>query len=345
MPRPTVKSIATLLGVFLLIWLSIRYLLPIALPFLLGVTLSLAAEPVVQFLQKRLPRSVASGIGVSLTLVFLSCIIVMLTSLLVRELSLLAGALPDLEETAVEGLSSLEVFLLDLTARTPDGIRPLLSGAVTELFSDGTAVVDRLVQRLPGMASSVLGHIPGSALTVGTGILSAFMLSVRLPKIRQWLHLHPVSVWLGQYLPALSSIRAALGGWIKAQLKLSALSFLIVLTGMLLLGIAYAPMWAFFTALVDAVPILGTGAVLIPWSLVSFLQGNHILAIGLLGTYAVAFLARTALEPRLVGKQLGIDPLMTLVALYAGYRIWGFAGMLLAPLLCVTATELIKKQA
>ena len=93
-------------------------------------------------------------------------------------------------------------------------------------------------------------------------------------------------------------------------------------------------------ALVDAAPLLGTGTILIPWSVVSLQQGSHIRAVGLLGIYAVAALTRSALEPRFVGKQLGIDPLLTLIALYAGYRIWGISGMILSPLIAVTAVQL-----
>ena len=69
------------------------------------------------------------------------------------------------------------------------------------------------------------------------------------------------------------------------------------------------------------------------WSIFSFLQGDTLPAFGLLGLYAAAALTRTVLEPRLVGRQLGIDPLVTLLALYAGYRFWGILGMILAPLL------------
>ena len=125
---------------------------------------------------------------------------------------------------------------------------------------------------------------------------------------------------------------------------MSALCFLIVLCGFLLLNVPYAPVWALFTAVVDAIPVLGTGTVLLPWSLVCFLQGDHPMAIGLLGIYAVAFLARSILEPRLVGDQLGLDPLMALAALYVGYKVWGFVGMLLSPMLCVTAMELIQEK-
>ena len=307
--------------------------------------MAFAAEPSVKILSGRLPRAAAAGIGVCITLVLIGSIFFLVMALLVKELGILASALPNLEDTATQGLSSLEGFLLKLTHRTPDGVQPLLSQAVTGLFSDGTAVMDRLTQWVPGAASKVLGHIPGSAVTLGTGILSAFMVSARLPKLKGWFRDLSHAAHLQRWLPILTRVRHALGGYLKAQLKLSALSFLIVLLGYMLLRVSYAPLWALFTALVDAIPILGTGTILIPWSLVCLLQGEHVRAIGFLGIYAVAFLARTILEPRLVGDQLGLDPLMTLVALYTGYRIWGLGGMLLSPLLCVTAMELINAKA
>ena len=107
----------------------------------------------------------------------------------------------------------------------------------------------------------------------------------------------------------------------------------------MLLRVQNALLWAFLTALVDAVPLLGTGTILIPWALFSLLQGKNWLGLGLLGLYAIAALTRSAMEPRLVGRQLGLDPLLTLIALYGGYRFWGFGGMLAAPLICVVVKE------
>lgn len=346
MPRPNIKNIAALAGVFLLVWLGLKYLLPLLLPFLLGLALALASEPLVFFLHTRLhiPRTPAAGIGVSVGLTLLSATVVLLAALVVREVSILANALPDLEQTASLSLDAMEGFLLDLANHTPDGIRPLLNQAVSNTFSSGTAILDRAAARLPALASSVFSRVPGSALTIGTGILSAFMVSARLPALKTRIKSLPLTQRLRSYLPALQKMRSALWGWLKAQLKLSGLSFLIVAAGLLILGVSYAPLWALLIALVDAIPVLGTGTVLIPWSAVYLIQGQHIRAIGLLGIYVVAFLSRSILEPRLVGRQLGLDPLMTLVALYVGYRIWGFAGMLLSPLLCVAATELANIQ-
>ena len=142
------------------------------------------------------------------------------------------------------------------------------------------------------------------------------------------------------YLDSLKSLKNALFGWLKAQVKLSGVTFGLLTAGLLLLRIPYAPLWAFLVALLDAFPILGTGAVLVPWSLISFLQGDNLQAFGLLGVYALVTITRTVLEPRLVGAQLGLDPLVTLVCFYVGFRLWGILGMILAPMLAVTAVQL-----
>ena len=137
-------------------------------------------------------------------------------------------------------------------------------------------------------------------------------------------------------------LKKALGGWLKAQVKLSGVIFLIVTVGFFLLRIHRAMFWAVIVALVDAVPMLGTGTVLIPWCLVCFAQGENVRAMGLLGLYVTAMLTRSALEPKLVGRQLGMNPLLTLLALYAGYRLWGVGGMILAPVLAVVTCQLIR---
>ena len=329
------KNGMTLALAFLGAWLGGKYLLPLAMPFLLGAGIALMAEPAVKFLAKKLPRGAAAGIGVTGTLLLLTCGVFLAGARVVKELGLLANALPDLSQTARTGLRSMENFLLDLAEETPAGVQPLLEKTVTGAFRDSSAVVERVTAKLPGMASRVLSWLPGSALTLGTGILSAFMVSARMPRLKRWFRRGA----LEKILPVAKRIKTALGGWLKAQLKLAFLCFGVVCGGFLLLRIPYAPIWAALTALVDAIPVLGTGAVLIPWSLVCLLQGQRVRALGLATIYVIALISRSALEPRLVGKQLGLDPLITLAALYTGFRIWGIPGMILSPMLCVAVTE------
>ncbi len=344
MPRPAIKNIAALVVTFILAWMSFRWLLPLVLPFLLGILLALTAEPAVGFLCRRLklPRALGTGIGVAATLALLAAVLVLLTAALLRELAALAGAVPNLEQTVSQGLASLENFLSGLALRMPQGVQPILLQLVSSVFSGGNALVDKLAARLPGMATALFSHVPGSALTIGTGILSGFMVSARLPRIKQ--RLGALKARFQKYLPMLRQVKHSLLGWLKAQLTLSGLSFCIVGLGLLILGVPYAPLWALLIALVDAIPILGTGTILLPWTLIELIQGNRALALGLGGIYVAALLSRSVLEPRLLGKHLGIDPLMTLIALYIGYQLWGFGGMLLAPMLCAAATELTQFQ-
>ena len=168
------------------------------------------------------------------------------------------------------------------------------------------------------------------------------MISAKLPQLRGFFHDKFPESRLRPVLEVLSRLKNALGGWLKAQAKLCGVTFLVTAGGLLLLKVEHGVFWALTIALVDAVPILGAGTALIPWSLVAFLQGDRMLAFGLLGTYAAVAVVRSVLEPRLVGQQLGLDPLVTLAALYAGYRLWGFVGMILAPMLAVMVTQIVK---
>lgn len=327
----------------LAVWAGLRYLLPLLLPFLLGALLALAAEPGVRLLRSKakLPQGAAALFSVTATLVLLSCILLLLGSVAVRQLGRLSASLPKIAQTAMDGLDSLEGFLLSLARRSPSTVRDTLTGSVTSLFHSGDTL-NRMAGQLPDLITSLVSKVSSSALSVGTGILSAFMICIRLPKIRQWCKESPLLQPLRSFLPSVKRLKIALGGWLKAQLKLSAISFLIVCLGLILLRIPYAPVWALVTALVDAVPVLGTGTVLLPWALVCLIQKQSLRAIGLLLTYGAAMLSRSVLEPRLVGKQLGLDPLVTLLCLYVGFQLWGIVGMLLSPLAAMTVKELSK---
>lgn len=318
-----------------------RWVVPVALPFLVGLLVALAAEPLVRLLGRKLPRGAAAGIGVSCTLVGVLTVLVFVTALLLRQLGNLTDRIPALVDSAKAGLTSLQTTLLHLAEGAPEAVRPTLQRTVDRAFQSSGAVVEGFLQRLPDAISAVLSYLTGSAVAVGTGCLAAFMLSARLPKLRASLEAPSRESLVGRVLPKLKRLRLALWGWLKAQVTLSGVSFLILLAGLLLLRIPFAPLWAAFIALVDAVPLLGTGTVLVPWAVVSLLQGETVQAVGLLVIYGLTFLSRSTLEPKLVGKQLGLDPLLTLVSLYAGYRLWGIGGMLLSPLLCVVVKESI----
>lgn len=315
-----------------------KYILPLIFPFLLGFLLAYMAEPGVKRLSKRMRRGLAAGIGVSFSLIIISFLLAFFGGLLVRQLGKMTGILPDLEAAAQDSSRTLEQFLLDLAGKAPRGLRNLLRRGVLALFGNGNLLLEQGVAYLPRVVTGVLSHLPGGFVTLGTGVLSAYLISARMPKLASLL---PRS-WTQKVLPVLRNIKNAVMGWLVAQAKLAGLTFLVCLSGLLILRVPYGAVWAAVIALVDAVPLLGSGLVLVPWSVVSFLSGRPVEGIGLLITFTAAFLTRTALEPKLVGKQMGLDPLLTLVALYLGFQLGGIWGLIFAPILAVTAMELTK---
>lgn len=329
-------------AVLLALFLALRFALPIILPFLLGYGVSFTADPLVRFLSQkaRFPRPLAAFVSISIALLITGLSVVISCALLIRALGDLSGVMPDLESTALSGLHTLEGWLLKLTACAPESIQPVLSSSVERLFSGSSAIVDQLTGTALNFASSLFKTLPSSALSLGTWVLSSYMISARLPQIHAFFRNKLPPVWYQKYLPALHSLKKALIGWLIAQLKLSGITFCLLLAGFLILGISHSVIWALVVCLVDVLPVLGTGTVLVPWAFLCLLQGQQLQAVGLLSIYCVVSLSRSVLEPRLVGKQLGLDPLVTLLALYAGFRLWGILGMLAAPLLAVTATQL-----
>lgn len=325
------RRTAVLIAGTVLAWLGLKFLLPVALPFLLGGLLAVAAEPAVSFCTARLkmPRPVASVLGVGLSLLILMGILLLLGGLAVRQLGAVAQELPDVDEA----LQMAKNALLSVAEKAPVRIRTLAERTVHETLDDGTALLSGAAERLPGAVSTLLSGVADSALRIGTGILAAFLISLRLPRLRTLVREKLPRSWQETYLPALRRFRSCIWNWAKAQGKLALVTWGIVTVGFWVLGVGKAPFWALLVAILDAVPVLGTGTVLIPWAAISLLQGNSLRAIGLACLWGVAAITRTVLEPRVVGRHLGLDPLLTLVAMYAGFCFWGIGGMLLTPVL------------
>jgi len=336
------KGIFVFLGL-LFLWLGSRYLLPLILPFALGGLLALVAEPLVAFGQKKLrfSRGLAAGLGVCLTLLLLVGLFSVLAALLLRALIHLASALPDMEQTAKEGFSSVQNWAVNLSNQAPRGVQPMVTRTVENAFDNGSALMDRVAEKIPHMIATVLSGLPDGLLRIGTGLLAAFMISARLPRIRRALVKRIPSQQKEKYLPVLQRIKGALLGWLRAQGMLVLITYGIVLAGFLFLRVPYGFFWALLIALMDAVPMLGTGLVLVPWAVVEFLMHRPFPAFLLLATFAAATVARTALEPKFLGKQLGFDPLVTLICLYVGYHLWGFLGLILAPILAAVGKTVL----
>lgn len=326
--------------VFFLAWGLIRYFLPFLAPFLLGWAVASMAQPMNDFLNRRLRlnRFFSSGISVTLVLTVLLGLVWLLGALGYRELTGLAARVPEYTQLLSGRIAGFRDWLTGVLYRLPGGLGEAMGRSAAGLFSESSVILEKAASGAISAAGNVAGRIPGGALLLGTAVVSAYMISGQYHSLKE--KLKADDRFRERWIPMLEKLWNTVRLWVKAQLKLSGLTFAMVGAGFLLLRVEHWAAWALVTALVDAVPILGTGTVLIPMALISFLWGEKVRGVGLAALYVTAMLTRSALEPRLVGRQLGMNPLLTLMSLYAGYRIWGIWGMILSPILAVTVRQI-----
>lgn len=320
-------------------------LLPIAMPLLLSVILAKASQPSIRFLERHLTknRALTVGLGVTGVLLLTTGILFLLSTILVRQLARLTELLPTLTEAVTQGTLLLKNWLLGLAQKAPAELQLPINNAITNLLSSGTGLLEQAVGTLPKLAGNFLWHLSDGLVGFVTILLATYMIAARWPQLALWFANHTSAPWRQRLGTAMTELRRSMLGWIIAQLKLALICFALLLGGFLLLKIPYALLWAALTTVVDSLPIFGVGTVLVPWSIVSFLQGNTPKAIGLLGIFAIIWLARSVLSPRLVSKELGLDSLATLLAIYVGFRLWGFWGLVLAPVALIATLQLWKQ--
>lgn len=325
-------------------FLLLRYLGPVLLPFGVGMLAALAAEPVVRWMQRRLhlPRWLCAGLSVAGLYGMLILLLALLCRLLWQELSAFVRGLPAMLSELSVLAGGWKARFLALGEHLPDGLQAVFTRSVTEVLENGAGLAEKVYTWLFTATAAVVGALPDLLLFLLTAVLSSFMLAARLPELRKLWQRKVPAHWRQRCDRVLVHLRATLGGWLRAQVKLMAICALVLTAGFLILRIDYPLLFGLVIALIDALPALGTGLILIPWALVMYLRGNQFLGTGLLLLYGTAALLRTALEPRMLGKQMGLDPLWTLLALYSGYRLLGIGGMILFPIAAIMVRQLLR---
>lgn len=315
------------------IWVTVKLLLPVGLPFLLGYGLSALAEPPVRALKERfgVPRRPAAFLVVLLLSAAVFGILFLLGKLLFSQAQELAARLPSLLTSLEEPLAKLHGGLLRIAAKLPQSVAPAAAEWIDRLFAGGSVVAGTVSEWLLGFAGNVISLIPDIVLFLLTMILSAYLFCAERTQLLQIARRLLPEQWRKKLLAVKTRLRGALGGYCKAQGYLLLVTLAIVAVGLLLLRRRNALLIALLIAVVDALPVFGAGTILIPWGVISFLRGQTGQAVGQLLLYAVTSLTRTCLEPRFLGRQIGLNPLLTLVSLYAGFRLFGVIGMILVP--------------
>lgn len=315
------------------LYLTLRYLLGALLPFLLA----LATVSVLRPFAKRI-RAITGmnrrAAGVAALLAAFGVIGV----LAAWGIHTLLTQAEELLRLLSENADSIAKDLSRLTDRLPDMLAP--SGERRQAWQTAireglgrtvSGILDWLTSVLPHWIGGMLTSIPGALLFVLVYGISSFSLCMRYEETMGK---------LSSFLPPLgrrflSAVKVQLAklslGYLRAAMVMLAVTFFELYFGLLLLGHPYALLLAFLISLVDLLPILGVGSILLPWAAVCLIEQKLRMGIGLLILFVVITVARQLLEPRVVGKTFGLSPLVTITAMYAGWYLFGAVGMLLFP--------------
>ena len=332
----TLRSLCVDLIIFFipiyLLWQVFPYIFSIAAPFLAGYLLFLAANPLNRLLKRKLPSSFCAFFSLFLISFLLFLLFRTLFSHLIREIAALS-------QNGDAFSNALPFISRKMSA---------MSGGTNEIFSSFyDALMNNLASILSKISSILIGfakNIPALLISIFAAIFTAFFLL----KDNSFLKIFLIDFFgkkaLSRFADIKNSFLDVAFSYLKAQFIIGSIIFTVLFAGFFYLGIRYSLLLAFFTAIIDAVPILGTGVVLIPMALFNFVMGNSTLGWGLLILYGIALLTRQLCEPKIIGQKLGIHPLLTLFALYCGMKLFGIVGLITGPVAALFIKNFISKR-
>ena len=317
-------------------------ILSLLAPFLLGYLMAAALNPVVRWLQRRLgwSRGLLSMLVVLVVFGLLGGGIVLLVYGAGREILSLAQNW--------EGLFAQSALLLEQM----DGLFAQVWALIHQEILQGTyALWENFAQWFQESMSMLLAAAaeyvtdkamgaPGFFLGLVMFLMATYFLSADYPYLRTRM----IQMMDDRVLCHLSQVRkvavAAFGGYLKAQILLSAGVFLILLLGFLVSRQDYAFLLALGLAILDFIPLLGSGTVMVPWAVVAFLTRDYPTAISVMVIWGIIALFRRVAEPKIVGEQTGLSPILSLISIYAGMKLGGVPGMILGPILTLVVLNL-----
>ncbi len=187
---------------------------------------------------------------------------------------------------------------------------------------------------------NLVTSLPSIAICVGISVVALYFICVDKIYILDQVEHHLPKVWVRKIGRHLKDLIQTLGGYLKAEAMLVLVSFVISLIGLYILQFAgfkieYPLLMALFIGFVDALPILGSGTVMIPWAIICAINGDINLGIAVIVLLIVMSVARQILEPKLVSKNIGVHPIFTLIAMYTGFKVIGIMGLLIGPIVLI----------
>lgn len=339
MEQTTKKKLKLIVNVLYLLTIAaivvaVWKLLGVVFPFIMALLLVAIMQPVVKWLHKKLK---IKGKHLSVAMVILVYAIAgsLLAWLVVGVVTTLADVLPELpsyyQNTIAPTFESLGKQLeswLSVNPNVAEGLQTIGDGLQTGLQNALVSISQKGLSLLTGFLSG----IPGLFINAIVMIMLSIFIGIQYDSLIQFLKAQMPEKWENSLQDIRALLQSTVFKYMKVVLILMAITFVELCVGFFIIGVQNPIGIAAITAILDAFPVLGTGTVLIPWALFVLLQGKYSYALGLGILYIVVTIIRNIIEPKIMSDQLEINPIVSLLSMYVGYRLLGVMGMILAPM-------------
>ncbi|MDF2537658.1 MAG: putative rane protein [Herbinix sp.] len=318
-----------------IVYIVIKYLLPLLMPFVIGLVVALVFRNLIDIIEKKthIKRSIVS---ILILLIFYGIIALILSLIGFKVFDFLKGLVSNLRPLYDNTIKpALKDFTDDLVMYFPE-VQGYLDGFLNNLSETINTVSASVLGTIAGLA----GQLPSMLINFIFTIVSSFFFTIDYYRISRFV----IRQFSGERREMLLKLKdngiGTLGKFIRAYATIISITFIELSLGFLILGIPNPFLFGALVAIIDVMPILGTGAVLLPWSIISFIIGNTKVGVGLLLLYIVITVVRQAIEPKIVGQQIGLHPILTLLLMYVGAQLMGVLGLLLLPILATILKKL-----
>ncbi len=345
MQNKAFKVLVTILcvaAVCILAYFILPTLLVALAPFIIAYILSLALEPLIRVLNERLrlPRPVAACICTVLAVGIIGALISWLGVTLWTQIVELVDKWPELYEAGKDYIMRLFAGLQSYYASLSPQMQQYITYGIEEARAGLTSLISPVANWLVYFARSLAAGVPSAIIFVIVTFLACNFMCAEKKKLRSLFSRMVGAKTVNRISAVWRDLKSALGGYVKAQLSIMCVSSIILLIGFTIADVPFALLLAISVAILDGLPVFGSGAVLIPWSLISLIHGDFATLAIMLSMYIIIIITRQILEPRILGKHIGVPPLLTLMSMYIGLKFIGIFGMILGPVIVLIVKNL-----
>lgn len=316
-------------------------------PFTLALFISIIIRPLVRFLMNKLKfsKKTASIISIITFLIVFFGLIGILSLKFFGEIYKLSQNLnnysSDIQNLWTENVKKVYTYL----GNFPAGFNDQLNNTINSFVSKGSVKLGSFINGVISFVTS----IPTLILYIVITILSTFFMILDRDEILSYLEHQLPKSWLDKVFNIKTEMFTVLVSYLKAQAILGSICLiesliLLNLLAFLKFDVPYPLLMSIIICIADILPILGAGTILIPWSVLSFATGNIKLGIGLLISYLIIMSVRQMLEPKLISQNLGVHPLITLISMYSGFKVFGVSGFLIGPVVMIILKNVFSKE-